>query len=139
MNGFLSENTLTTLVKSYQSANTTAVNSDGVDMQGYDGVLFVVALGTAAANNTVNAAQGADNSADWTDLEGTSVASGSNKLVLLDVGKPTDRYIRCEVARGTSTTVDAIIAIRYRARTLPVDNTDGASVEQHFQPDEGTA
>jgi len=139
MNGFLTENALVTLVKGYQGAGTSAVNSDGVDMRGYDSVLFIVALGTAAADNTVNAAQGADNSADWTDLEGTSVASGAKTLLLLDIHKPTDRYVRAEVARGTSTTVDSIIAIQYRARELPVSNTTGASIEQHAHPIEGTA
>ena len=120
---------------------TTAVNSAGVDMSGYDGVLFLTSFGTAAANNTVNAAQGSDNST-FVDLEGTSVSTGtSDEDVWLDIHKPTDRYVRLEAARGTSSTLGDIWAIQYGARKQPVDNTTSGTIagELHVSPDEGTA
>ena len=131
-----------TKVTGYTAANTTAVNSASVDMSGYTSVTFVAVLGTAAANNTMNAAQGADDSSDWQDLEGTSVSSNtSDEVIVLEINRPTDRYVRAEIARGTSTTVESIIAIQRGARKMPVDNTTTGTItgEVHASPAEGTA
>lgn len=131
-----------TKVKDHSTADTTAVNSDGVDMANFEGVLFVTSFGTAASNNTVNLAQGADNSSDWQDLTGTSVTSGSSdEDVWLDVYKPSDRYVRLEAARGTSSTLESIWAIQYGPKKTPVDNTTSGTIagEAHVSPAEGTA
>ena len=138
----LSSNVKITKVSDYADAATSAINSASVDMSGYTGVLFIASFGTAAANNTMNAAQGADDSADWEDLTGTSVASGaSDEDVWVDVYRPTDRYVRAEIARGTSTTLEAIWAIQYGPRKAPVDNTTTGTIsgEVHASPAEGTA
>jgi len=126
-------------------AGTGAVNSTAVDMAGYDGVLFLTSIGTANANNTINAAQGAQaNGGDAADLEGTKVTPGDdNSGAWLDVYKPADRYVRLEVARGASTTVGDIWAILYQGRILPEAAanlvTDELIGELHISPDEGTA
>ena len=138
----LSSNVLITKVQDHSTAATSAVNSTGVDMSGYEGVLFITSFGTAAANNTVNAAQGADNSADWVDLTGTSVSAGtSDEDVWIDVYRPTERYVRLEAARGTSSTLESIWAIQYGPRKAPVDNTTTGTIigELHASPAEGTA
>lgn len=143
--GLLSDKVKLIKVKDHSAADTAAVNSDGVDMDqngGYEGVLFLTSFGTPAANNTINAAQGADNSADWQDLTGTSVSSGtSDEDVWLDIYRPTDRYVRCEAARGTSTTLESIWAILYGPRSQSVDNTTSGTItgESHVSPAEGTA
>lgn len=143
--GFLSDNVKLIKVADHSTANTTAVNSTGVDMDqdgGYEGVMFVTSFGTAASDNTVNLAQGADNASDWVDLVGTSVTSGSSdEDVWLDVYKPTDRYVRLEAARGTSTTLESVWAILYNPRNKPVDNTTSGTIvgEAHLSPAEGTA
>ena len=38
-------------------AGTSAVNGSTVDMNGYEGVLFIAKFGTAAADNTIKAQQ----------------------------------------------------------------------------------
>jgi hypothetical protein len=43
------------------------------------------------------------------------------------------------VTRGTSSTIDAIIAIQYRARTHPITQPATAIFEQWHSPAEGTA
>lgn len=131
-----------TKVADHTAAGTTAVNSTGVDMSGYEGVLFLTSFGTAAANNTVNAAQDTASGGSYTDLEGTSVTSGtSDEDVWVDVYKPTKRYVRLEAARGTSSTLESIWAIQYGPRTMPVDNTTSGTIagEDHQSPAEGTA
>lgn len=138
----LSSNVKITKCADHTTAGTDPVNGTGVDMSCYTGVLFLTSFGTAAANNTVNAAQGADNSSDWQDLTGTSVASGtSDEDVWVDVYRPTDRYVRLEAARGTSSTLESIWAIQYGPKMAPVDNTTSGTItgELHAGVAEGTA
>ncbi len=149
MDGLLSENVALKWVKTYQSAATSAVTSDAVDLapgsgQAYDGCLFLLRFGTAAADNTAKIQQSSDDAATdaYSDLEGTSVASGtSDEIVFIDVKKPTKRYLKCVLARGTSTVVDSIVAIPYFARQTPVDNTVSGTItgETFVSPAEGTA
>lgn len=141
---YLSDKVKLIKVADHSTANMTAVNSTGVDVSGYEGVLFITSFGTAAANNTVNLAQSDDDGSadDYTDLTGTSVASGtSDEDVWLDVHRPTKRYVRLEAARGTSTTLESVWAILYGARSQPVDNTTSGTItgESHNSPAEGTA
>ena len=138
----LSDYVKITKVKDHSAADTTAVNSDGVDMAGYEGVLFVTSFGTANANNTVNAAQGLTSGGTYDDLLGTSVASGtSDEDVWIDVYRPIDRFVRLEAARGTSSTLESIWAIQYGGRKQPVDNTTSGTIigEAHVSVAEGTA
>jgi len=138
----LSNEVKITKVVDYTSSAGSAVNSSSVDMQGYEGVLFITSLGTANASNTVNAAQSADDST-FADLEGTSVSSGSSdEDIWIDIYRPTDRYVRIEYVRsGANTTIEGGWAIQYGARYQPVDNTTSGTItgEDHVSPDEGTA
>lgn len=138
----LSSRVKITKVADHSAAGTSAVNSTGVDMTGWDGVLFITSFGTANANNTVNAAQSTDDSS-FTDLEGSSVASGStDEDVWIDVYRPLERYVRLEAARGTSSTLESVWAIQYAGgRKFPIDNTTSGTIigEAHVSPAEGTA
>lgn len=130
-----------TKVADHSTANTTAVNSASVDMTGFEGVLFITSFGTAAADNTLEAAQSSDNS-NWNDLAGTQVASGtSDEDVWIDIYRPSDRYVRVEAARGTSSTLESIWAIQYGGRKQPIDNTTSGTIigEAHVSVAEGTA
>jgi hypothetical protein len=130
-----------TKVEELTANGTSAIESASVDMSGYEGVLFITNIITAAANNTIKASQSSDDST-FADLLGTSVASGtSDEVCWLDILHPTDRYVRCEVARGTSTVVSEIYAIQYGAHKQPVDNTTTGTIagEAHVSPAEGTA
>lgn len=135
-------------VKTAQAAGTSAISSDVVDTAGYEGVLFIIAMGAivAGAVTSAKAQQGAASDlSDAADLEGSSVAiadDADNKLVYLDVANPRERYVRCAVSRATqNATVDSITAILYGPRVLPTTH-DAASVaggEAHVAVAEGTA
>jgi len=127
-----------TVVKTTQSTATSAVNTDSVDMTGFDGVVFVGALATANAGNSVNLAQSSDNST-FVDLAGTAQVPGTNgDLVAIDLFRPSDRYVRAEIVRAGATTVtETFYAIQYRGRKSPI--TSIATQETHVSPDEGTA
>jgi hypothetical protein len=125
-------------VKTHSTAATSDVDSDSVDMAGYNGVMFRAYFGTPAANNLIKVQQSSDNGSadDWSDVAGTSVASGSSNTVFVDVYRPTKRYVRIRALRGTSSTLESIWADRYDARSLPQTNTVS---ETHLNPAEGTA
>jgi hypothetical protein len=124
------------------TAGTSEIDGATIDTQGYEGVLFIAKFGTAAANNTLQAQQGAlANASDMADLAGTSVGVGaSDEIVWLDLNKPLERYVRVQAERGTSTTLDWGVAILYGPRTMPTDNTVAGTIhgEVSISPAEGT-
>lgn len=138
---FLTDRIKITKVKDHSTAATDDVDSDGVDMTGYDGVVFITSFGTAATNNTLEAQQSTDNSS-FAALAGTATAPGaSDEDAWVDIFQPEERYVRAHVERGTSSTLESIWAIQYGARSLPVDNTTSGTIagEAHNRPAEGTA
>ena len=108
------------------AAGTTDQNGAGVDMQadgGYDGVTFIAAFGTLTATQVtqIKAQQSDDDGStdDYTDLAGTLVgplADGdSNKLLVLEIFRPTKRWVRCVVDRGTANAViDGVVTFEWK-------------------------
>ena len=145
----LSERVKVSRVLNAVAAGTTAQNGTAVDMQGYDGVMFVAMFGTLTANQvtSLKAQQSSDNgSADtFADLEETGVGplvdGDGNKCLILDVFCPEERYVRPVVSRGTANAViDGVIAIQYSARERPTAHAASvAAAATLVRPDEGTA
>ena len=132
-----------TKVSGAVAAGTSSVNSSEIDMTGFEGVVFIGQYGTSAADNGLKAQQDtATGMASAADLEGTSVLlDGTETLSIVQVHKPREQFVRAVAVRGTSSTLDSIIAIQYGPRTAAVDNnasTDNAA-ESHVSPAEGTA
>lgn len=129
-----------TRVSNAVAAGTATTNCTAVDMQGWDGVCFIAAIGTIEATGTVtlHVEQSADNSS-FSDLEGTSkalTASDDNELIISDIKKPGDRYVRPVIITATANgTIDGVIAIQYNGSKLPVSNSNS---EFHVSPAEGT-
>jgi hypothetical protein len=110
------------------AAGTTVQNSTHVDMQGWDGVLFIVGIGALTAGQVTNAKlQGGNavNDSDQADLStplaSAALADGnSNISILLDLYRPQERYIRCVVNRATQNAViDGVWAIQYQGEKIP--------------------
>lgn len=125
------------IIKTPQIAGTSAVTSSEIDMQAngsFDSVCVFVHFGTAAANNTAHVEAATASGGSFIDLTGSSVASGSNSLVAIDCPYVPQRYLQVVLARGTSTTVDLMWAIKYHAKdglTAPASWTTNASYELH--------
>ncbi len=125
--GYLTEFALPKKVADHSTAATGDVSCDAVDMAedgGYDGVLLVTSYGTTATNNILKASGSADNST-FAEFDSTcQIASNdgtySNEDVMLDIQRPTTRYVKAVPERGTSTTLESVWAIRYRSRSRPV-------------------
>lgn len=121
---------------------TSASNGTEVDMAGFEGVIFVVVYGTSATDNGIHVEQDTvTGMGSAADLAGTQVfLDGTETVSICQVHKPRERFLRAVADRGTSTTIPAGVAIKYGARTCPVDNdadTDN-SAETHISPAEGT-
>ncbi len=144
----LSKNTKLTRVINATAAGTTDINGSTIDMLGFEGVLFVVGFGTitASAVTSIKVQQGAESDlSDAADLAGTGVTvadDDDNQIFGVDVYRPTERYVRVVVDRGTANAVvDGGIAIQYGPAKAPTthDTTTVGSVETHAGPAEGTA
>lgn len=121
------------------TAGTSDQDGTVLDMAGYDGVLFIAALGDVTATS-VDELQVFGNTASSTssptpveltnDTAGPYTAGASdadNKLLIVDVVRPAYRYVFPRVKRGTANAViDGVIAIQYRSREVPV--TQGSTV-----------
>lgn len=133
-------------MNTYGSAGTDAIAATaGVDMAGYEGVVFLARMATPNAGNYISVAQSDDLSGSpdgYSDLLASKVTTGTaDEVVFCEVYRPTKRYLLPTITRGASTTVEGFIAIRYGAKKLPITNTvAGTSIaEVHISPDEGTA
>jgi hypothetical protein len=129
------------------AAGQTDQNGSIIDTANYEGVVFIAAFGTltAGAVTGLKAQMGDDpNLSDAADLAGTaqSIAdSDDNKLLVLDVHRPAERYVRAGVTRGTADAViDGVYAILYGPRVLPVtQDSTVAAINTLISPAEGTA
>lgn len=130
-----------------QAAGVTNVNSTVIDMQGFEGVQFTALFGaiTATAVTGIKVQQGnMSDGSDAVDLAGTALAipdTCSNKVLVTEVYKPTKRYVRLVVTRGTANAViDGVLAQQFGSRVEPpVNDATVAASEYWVSPAEGIA
>jgi hypothetical protein len=143
MQGFLSDDVKITRVIGPTVTGTTTIAGTTLDMAGYDGVLFIGSIVTAAAGNKLKVSEGdASNGSDKTDLASSGNASdGTSTQFVNDVLRPAKRYITPQVVRGTTTVIDSVWAIQYKARSQPVVNAlaNTLTLVKQLTPSEGTA
>ena len=121
ISGYLIDNIKITKIQDHTAAGTSTVTSDEIDMAGYDGVVFVTSFGTAASGNLITMHHGAVSGTVAASV--ALLASGtSDEDVILDVQRPIFRYLKCVATRGTSSTLESMWAIQYKARAEPVTN-----------------
>ncbi len=143
----LSKNCKAQRVSNAVGVGTGTVVSSTVDTQGFEGVMFLVAFG-AITDGTPNiqGRQGQQsNMSDAATLAGTDVAmadADDNDIGILDIYRPAERYVDCQVVRGGATgcVIDSITAILYGPRKIPTvhDSATVPQVETHVSPAEGT-
>jgi hypothetical protein len=129
------------------AAGVTAVNSAGVDMQGYESVLFLVNAGaiTAGGVQSINAVQSDTVGGSYADLAGTKVEiadDDDNQAFWVEMARPSKRFVRLEIARATQNSAfGPIWAFRFRPGEKPQNNNvaDIITGELHISPAEGAA
>jgi hypothetical protein len=132
--GNLMKDVKVTQVLGYYAAGTTKRTSDIVDMSGYDGVLFIAGLGTIIEAGTIDVFVESDSANATTymeELAGTAAytvtaaaAALTKSCILVDVYKPRERYLQCNITpAGQNAVILGIVAIRYNGRVQPELNT----------------
>ena len=128
------------LVKAAQASAGTAINSNSVDMRGFENVQFFVSIATAGSANFVKV-QSSDDDSTFNDLTGTKVVVPTDgDIVGVDVIRPRERYVRLVIDRsgGNTATGDAY-AVQYAPQTMPTTQPTTVVLERHVSPAEGTA
>ncbi len=111
-------------------AGQTAVTSQTVDTQGFDSTTFVANVGTVAAGGTLTmkifggeASDGSDKAAIDGAIVGV-VATGANKKAVIEIHRPTSRYLTVVVTRAVAdSTLVSIEALLYGASNDLFDQT----------------
>lgn len=134
------------------AAGTTAINCTVVDTAGYNRCAFMVAFGTltatAATDIKVQSSTVVDGTGDaFADLTGTKISIADdqdNKMLIVEVDRPVERFLRLVIGRATANAVvDGAFAILTGGGKYPVTQDTGSvpasGNEYWYQPAEGTA
>jgi len=122
-----------TVVSPSAVAAQTAINSSVLDMQGYEGVMFIALTGdvttaceltlTAKGNTASSVSSPAPVTQKATTLFTADGTSADDKALIVDVYKPALRYVFANLTRATANAViGGIIAIQYQAGNRPTTN-----------------
>lgn len=142
----LSNWTKITDVLDYASGTATRTGT-AVDLQGWDGVLFVCKLAgiaTGATGHDVHLV--ANTSASLTDLTDDVANSkvviaddDDDQTVIIDYSKPLYRYVSAVVTKdGAHAQGESVVAILYSFRRLPVSNMGADTYLSLISPSKGT-
>jgi hypothetical protein len=146
MGSTITQNVKTARVMNAQASAATNVNSSVVDSANFDNIRFEALLGAINTGGAVNVkVQGgalADGS-DMADLIGVAVAltdADDNKIAILEVITPRERYLRCVVERTTQPSViDGVVALLGGASHKPtVDDSTVKSRILSCAPSDGS-
>lgn len=122
------------------TGTTTITQTTGLDMAGFDGALLIVRLGSPATNNNVRVKQCDTVGGTYADLLGSLVGNhATDNPLVIDIFRPKEGFLKYEITRGTTTTIDSITWIQYNTRSRPVTQPSGTQVETFSSPAEGTA
>jgi len=126
----LMEKDAVTLVQAPLADGQTDPDSSRVDMQGWDGVVFVLITGTITGVGTckMTVKQAATDIVgdELTDCNVTATAAAdSDSLFAVDILRPIDRYLGVTLTRATeNSVVGGVVAIRCRGRSAPITQSD---------------
>jgi hypothetical protein len=122
------------------ATGTTTITGSALDMAGYDGALFIIRLGSPATNNNIRVQQCDTTGGTYADLTGTLVGNhATDSPLVVDVYRPLEQFLKYQVTRGTTTTIDIVTVIQYNSRNRPVTQPSGTQTEKFYNVAEGTA
>lgn len=103
-----------------QALVATAVNGTAVDMQGWEGVQFVIPHGVFGTNGTldIGPVQTAPDSGfnTVTNVANSSLTqiTNANGVAIVEVWRPSARYVRLQVKGQTNGVTAGVVATQYR-------------------------
>jgi hypothetical protein len=109
-------------------------------MSGFDAIAVIIRLGSPATNNNIRLTQCDTTGGSYADLTGTLVGNhATDNPLIIDFARPQEQFVKYVVTRGTTTTIDTICVIQYRAGRKPVTQPSGTQIERFMSAAEGTA
>lgn len=129
-------------------AGTSTQNGTGVDTSNFDEITFILQLGaiTSTGVPALKAQQSDDDGSTDTydDIAASNQAvadTDSGKVVILTIYRPTKKFVRPVVTRGTANAViDSVLAILGKPRLLPTTQSADVKLSKVLaEPAEGTA
>lgn len=126
----LSKDCKITVVEAAAAAGTSELVTDVLDMSGYEGVMFIALTGdvtdtsvltlTVKANSANSVSSPTPITQKATDAFTAGAATADSKVLMVDLYKPTLRYVFGSLTRATANAVvGGIIAIQYGATYKP--------------------
>jgi hypothetical protein len=110
-----------TTVEINPSSPGAAATGTGVDMQGFDRVVFHVAIGVIGNGATIDARVVGSANANFSGAVNIANAAivqvlntSPNVAATIDVYRPTNRYVRLVVTPATNNANVSAVAVRYR-------------------------
>lgn len=105
-------------------------SSDILDMSDYEGVMFIAkfsdvtsaaVLTMAAQQNIIDSGTGMATLSGTVTFTATSGTDADDDLLVLDIYRPQERYLRVQVTTATQNAVVAgVIAIQYGCKKVPI-------------------
>lgn len=126
-------------------AGTTDVTSEVIDTAGFEGVRIVAVMGTITTGAVTSASLVHGATSSPTDaVEGsaqTIADTKSNNCFVWDVYRPTKRYLKFSLDRGTQNAVVLALLVEYYGHhgDVPVTESTRTTVEKYVSPATGTA
>lgn len=116
----LSDTVLTINHIPIQSLTATAVNGTGIDMSGWDGIRFEIPHGIFGTSGTLDALVQTDDNSGFNSAANVTNASltqitNANGLAMIEVYRPTERYVRLQLKGQTNGVTAGATATRFRA------------------------
>lgn len=129
------------------AAGTTDLTSDVIDSAGWEGVRFIVQFGaiTAGAVTSIKAQGGSDSGGvGASDIAGTGqtvLDTDDNKVKVIDIFRPAQRYLNLFTDRGTQNAVIDSVIVEYYGKHggIPITEDTNTAVEMFVSPALGTA
>lgn len=129
----LSKDVKITVVEAAAVAGTSELVSDVLDMQGYEGVMFIALTGDVTSGSEItltikgNTANSTSSPSPVTQKATTLFTAGAtdadSKAIVVDLYKPAMRYVFASLTRATQNAViGGVIAIQYQAGLKPTTN-----------------
>jgi hypothetical protein len=130
----LADSVLVTQELGPATAASGAKNGTGVDMQGWDGVMFVVNTGAITGAGVLDGRAEMDDNSGFntpTNVSGVNATgstlnaaltqiSNANGVAIIDVYRPSERYVRAVLTPAVNSVLYSCVAVRYRrAGVLP--------------------
>lgn len=116
------------------AGSTDLTGANVIDMQNFDGCLFVGIVDTVTAAGTIRMYPQHSDSTSTTDLVSTTAAaniagttasttSHDDQLIMLDVYKPQKRYLGVYVDKASQNSEVRVIALPYNLRKGPISQS----------------